>query len=304
MLGKVLATCTVLFFFAIFSMGHSSALSTQNIAIGPSITHKNLSAGSVNSGILNISNKGKLGYSYRVYASPYGIQSETYQPVFKKLPGFTDITKWFSFQSTSGSLLPGQTSQLNYKISIPSGTPPGSYYAAVFAQTGPALEQTQNSAQVNVEERVGSLFYINVNGQAYQNGQVNSWSVPFFQSSQIYGNLELKNTGKLYFVSTVNVNFKDILGNIKYQYQTQKIVIPQAIRNIQPVWPKPPIFGLYKVSGTATVYGQKYLTSRYVLIISPGLRLVFIFILVAIIIYLSIQNVLVNVLKGRGHDKK
>jgi hypothetical protein len=281
----------------------ASADSNQNIGIAPAIISKGLDPGSSTSDSLDITNFGVSSYSYTIYASPYGAASENYQPVFKKLPGFTTISSWFSFENDRGYLAPGQTAVINYSINVPLGTAPGSYYAAVFAETSSSAQPAKKD-QVQLVQRVGTLFYINVTGKAYENGSINSWHVPLFQSSPVVGSLKLANGGKLYYVSNVSVNFRDILGNVKYTFETQKIVIPKVVRNIPITWPKPPILGLYKVNGTVTIYGQKHLSTHYVFIMSDTVRWVFAIVIVSFIIYLGVQNIFINLYGSKSSKRQ
>ena len=272
----------------------------QNLILGPAIISKSIAPGSSSSAYVTITNQGGIGYPYSIYASPYGVQDETYKPIFKTLPGFSNISSWFSFNQTSGYLNPQSTNTIYYTISVPSGTAPGSYYAAVFTETHtPALTPSKTLVQLN--QRLGTLVYINVPGQAIQKGKVNFWQVKFLQSNQIQADLKLENDGKLYYISNINVNYSNVFGGLAYKFVAQKIVLPKVIRNIPTPWTDPPQLGLFKVDGSATIYGQQYLTTKYVLLMPIYLQVITLIVLILIVIFVIIK--IVKFVTRRKHTK-
>ncbi len=304
MRGKFI--CCLVVISGFLGLGFSSsaaAAPSVKIDISPTIISKNINPGQGISASLLLKNQGLEPFNYIIYSSPYGVKNETYQPVFEVLPGFANVSSWFSFNPSSGTLKPGEDSAIQYSINVPAGTSPGGYYAAVFAEINTrAIEPAKT--QLQIRQRVGSLFYLTVNGKVYQKGKINSWHVPLIQSSPVTASLKLQNTGKLYYVSKVNVYFEDIFGHKRYSYSTQKIVIPKAIRQIAISWPNPPIFGLYKVTGSATIYGQKYLPTSYVLIVSTLTRWVLLFVLIGLALIFGLQNIIVSLLKNKPKKDK
>jgi hypothetical protein len=284
-------------FGSLFFTSRANAEGGQSITIGPSIINLALKPGTTTSSSLSVINGGSEGYSYTLYASPYGVNSQNYQPSFKSLPGFANISSWFKLSSSSGYLNPGQSLSLDYSISVPANTAPGSYYAAIFAESGKQVPKSAKT-QVAISQRVGSLVYINVSGNALERGSISSWGINFFQTPQVKANLKLSNSGKLYYVSNINVYFRDILGGVKYHFISQKIVIPKVVRSIPVVWPDAPAIGLFKANGTVTIYGQKRLVSHYFLVLSTTAKIVIGLILLVIILSFSIFNSLVAVRKS------
>jgi hypothetical protein len=288
----------------VFSPSRAAAsLPVQNISITPAIILKNLNAGQDNTGTLTIGNNGRQGYGFSISAASYGVQYGNYQPVFKTLPGYANITSWFSFSPATGFLPPGGNVTVNYSIDIPSNTSPGGYYAAVLAQTNKNTAATDKTA-IRIEQRVGSIFYLTVNGKVYEKGSINKWGASLLQSSPVGANLSLKDSGKLYYIAKVNVYFEDILGGVKYQFTTQKIVLPKVVRDIPVAWPNPPVIGLYKVRGNVTIYGLKQLPTRYILVVSTKARIIILIALIALLSLLGSQNIYQNIVKKKPKKSK
>lgn len=272
----------------------------QNLILGPAIVNKIINPGQSANGYITITNQGNYSYNYSVYATPYGVETENYKPIFKTLPGFSDISNWFHFSQSAGYLNPSSTNTINYSINVPPGTSPGSYYAAVFAETHiPYLTPSKTLVQLN--QRVGSLVYINVPGQATQKGKINYWHVKILQVHQVQADLKLENDGKLYYISNINVYFRNIFGGLEYKFVTQKIILPKVIRNIPVSWPDPPQLGLFKVNGIATIYGRQYLTTKYVLLMPIYLQIITLILLILVVLFVIIK--VVKLVLQRRHTK-
>jgi len=292
-----LSLITALIFSGLFLTSTVNAEAGQSITIGPSIVSLNLKPGTSTSADLSVINSGPVGYSYNIYALPYGVENQNYQPSFKNLPGFANITSWFNLSYSSGYLNSGQSLNLKYTVNVPKDTAPGSYYVAIFAESASRVPQLAKP-QVSISQRVGALIYINVAGNALEKGSISSWSISFFQSPPVKADLKLSNAGKLYYVSHINIYFRDILGGVKYRFVDQKIVIPKVVRNIPVVWPKAPSIGLFKANGTVTIYGQRKLVSLYFLVVSTTAKIVIGLIFLMIILFFAIWNSLATVSKS------
>lgn len=267
------------------------SMPTQNLIIGPAIVHKTILVGTSQSGSITIANQGKTSYSFTLYSTPYGMQNANYHPLFIALPGFANITSWFHLDLAKGFLSPGSADTIKYSINVPTGTAPGSYYAAIFAQTQTSLFIPSKNV-LQLSQRVGSLFYINVPGKVNQGGSINQWRLNIMQPPSVKGSLSLKNTGKLYYIANINVNFSNLLGKTEYKFYTQKIIVPRIIRSIPINWPTAPSFGIFKVTGSVTIYGQRSLGTKYILVMSKEVSW-----LMGIMLILILLFVIINLVK-------
>lgn len=270
------------FFAAIFSValivavassfsGYASADAAQGgLSISPTSYDIGVKPGSTYTGTILVLNQGTTAFSYTIYASPYNVTGEDYTPVFTAEPNAPSVNKWFSFGITDGSLNPGAQTNVPYTLTIPTGTPAGSYYAVAFAQTS----APKGAGSITIQKRVGTIFYLRVAGPASLKGNIVSWSVPWLQNYPLTAMLRMGNTGTLNYKANVNITFSDIFGGTKYQFNRDPEILPEKIREIPVPWQDGARFGLFKVSGTVQYNGiTSRLATRYVFIASGFMRL-------------------------------
>lgn len=274
-------------FFSLLSLPVKASPRIQNITLSPTHVDAQYRPGSVNTGTIQITNLGTTAYTYRVYAAPYSVEDEQYTPNFSPQLGTPDVSAWFSFTPSHGYISPDQSVNINYTVNIPTDARAGSYFSAVFAQT----TSPPSSQGVALDERVGAIFYIVVPGKLKQSGNYLSWEANIFQTPPVNTTLKLDNTGSEYYYSDIHFSVADILGNNKYSLETKKHILPQTIRAITLTWPNAPAFGLFKLSGSATIFNQTVkLPTRYVLVMSSSIKIGIIATVLAIGLFLTFRE--------------
>lgn len=264
-----------------FSSVDAWAAPAQVLTISPADVNTVLQPSSVNNGSFEVIDQGKTGYSFQVYATPYNVKGEDYEPGFSYLPGAPNVASWFHFSTTKASIAAGQASLINYSITVPANTPAGGYYAVAFAQT----EFPKAANAVTVNERAGVIFYLEVAGPVVEKGQLLSWQVKFLQTPPLSASIRLNNTGSIHYFTNIHLNVRDILGNLKYSVGTQKALLPQTVRLVTLSWKDSPGIGLFKVNGTASVFNKTMsLPTRYVLVMSPVIQILLVLIVAALVI--------------------
>jgi hypothetical protein len=252
------------------------------LTVSPATVRPTIPAGSSASGSFQIVNQGQSSYPVQVYSAPYSIHNEEYNPEFTPIAGKPNPADWFRFTVSQSDLKQNQSVTVGYTVSVPAGTQPGGYYAVAFVEA----KGQQNGAGVVINQRVGEIFYIHVPGKVREAGKVDTWDSPFWQKPPILATLKLENSGGIDYDSTVHLTVSDLFGNAKYSLSTQKEVLPQTVRHIPITWDKAPAFGLFKVSGTATVFGKTVsLPAKYVLVISQKVRIILLCIVGVLIAY-------------------
>lgn len=292
----ILTTLSFVIATLILPASITHALSSgESLGIFPSKVIEYIKPGSSYSGSVVINNLGSNPYVFSSYSTPYNVIDEDYDPSFIKIPGKPDIAKWFYTSPSGGLLNPNGAATIHYKITVPKTALPGDYYAALFAQTN-SIGQTKSKSSLAINERVGTIFYIQVSGPVSQRGSLDSWQSNFLQKPPISARLKLKNNGNVFYISNINIYFQDIFGNTKYTYNAQSIVLSNTTRLINITWPHSPSFGLFKVKGYVTIYGTIQLKTKYILVISPIIRII-----IAVIVCLIILSLF---LKSKKQDDK
>ncbi len=256
---------------SIFAEETPQTLST-GITISPTSVDEEISAGKNYSGKVMVINQGKVGYKYKVYATPYSVNGEDYSPAFTPIPGARDVTKWFTLKgNTDGYLKPDAQENISYTVDVPNDTPAGSYTAVIFAETS---NDVSGGAGVVTKKRVGTIFYINVPGQADKRGSIASWSVKVLQNAPLTMTYRLANEGSLSYRANVKISVSDMFGNKKFVSDRNPAVVPQKIRKEEIKWENGGTFGLFKVNGEVKIYDQTHaLPTKYVLVASASMRI-------------------------------
>lgn len=279
----------VVLFLTLGFYSASSYASIQQIAITPTEEHITLSAGSSYSGSFNVVNQGSSNFTYNVFTAPYYVKGINYTPEFTLLPGAPVVTKWLTLSSGGGILQAGQSSRVNFKLQIPSSTPAGGYYLAVFAET-----KNQISKQgLAINSRVGILFYINIPGNVINKGNLLSWKSALLQYPPLTSFISIRDSGDLNFETQINYKISDLFGGTKYSLIGQKNMLPKTIRLITLPWDKTPSLGIFKLSGSVTILNHTTkLQSKYVIVISRGLRIILLVSLGILMLLLVVHNLL------------
>ena len=241
----------------------------QAITITPTSIDKVINPGQTIKGQTQVLNQADSPFDYKVYATPYSVTGEEYDPSFTPLPGATNVASWFTLKTAKTRLEPYSTSTLDYTISVPAGTKPGGYYAVIFAET----QSTAEGTGVTTQKRVGTIAYIRVAGDVVEQGSVASWLVPWYQHPNLTQTVRIANTGSAHFAATIKTTIKDVFGNTKFRYTQKRNVLPEKVRRVSIEWEKTPALGLFKVDGSVEMLGKNTpLTSKYVLIISNEIQ--------------------------------
>lgn len=250
----------------LFSANLFAAPVPQDITLSPTSAAIQVYPGKTKGGTFRIINQGQTTYTFKVYATPYSVTDEAYTPDFSNSLQLGDITKWFIISPTQATVEPGESKTIRYSITPPVTTPPGGYYAAVFAEA----KRPASGSSVVVTQRVGELFYLQIGGNAIENGSVKAWDVPWFQLPPLMATLELKNSGTVHYFAPHTITIKDIFGNKKYEYSSVKAVLPSTARKIPLTWADTPLLGLFVVSGSVQIYNKvETLPDKIVFVIAP-----------------------------------
>lgn len=271
---------SLMLFAAVSFTGGLAHAAPQSITMTPTSVSPVIKPGSVYKGSLQVLNQGGTAYTFQVYSAPYHVKGEDYTPDFTALPTAPNVKSWFKFSTTGGHVNPGQSITVNYAISMPANTPPGGYYAVVFAQT-----KYPKTASITLNERVGEIFYIQAAGPVTKQGELVSWQSAIFQKPPLTAVMRLENSGGIHYPAAIQVDVRDVFGRSKYSLSTTKEVLPQTIRRVTVSWSKAPSLGIFKVTGTVSFLNQhKTLPTKWVFVMSQTVRLVLLGLLVLIIL--------------------
>ena len=272
-----------------------------SISISPVNKVLQLSANSVYDDKFSVSNNGGNDMTFEVYASPYSYTySETqdsYQLGFTRENTYTQITRWITFKNTNGeyskkatyTAKPGESVEVEYRISTPESIPAGGQYAVLFAHT--LSNSTTNG--IKTEASPGLVVYGRAEGESIIKSTISDLNVTDKtmvegeEKRLISGTSKVKNDGNVDFTASGKLKVSGIF-NIAY-YETpanstkaRVSVIPESELEVTDVWENTPYFGLFNVSWTVTAGGSEETFNKMVLIM-PAPIIVLIIILLTIL---------------------
>lgn len=241
-----------------------STAAEERITMSPSTTSLKVDAGQTISSTMKVVNDGDVAYGFSVYARPYGVINEQYEPNFASQNANASIYKWVQFDQTKYQIEPGQSVEVKYTIRVPADATPGGHYGVLFAETD---EKGVEGTGVARKKRVGNLLYVTVNGTYETAGAFKEFVLPFWQTSApLVSSVRIENTGNVDFRAKVSTVAKDLFGQTKYSYTGDPIALPDTTRLMEMKWEKAPNFGFFKIDQSVEFLGQVHKNTGYVLI--------------------------------------
>jgi len=237
---------------------------TESITASPSSETFDINAGDTKRSSMKIINDGQVAYDFIVYARPYSVINENYDPNFSTVKTNTNVHKWVQFDKTKYRLEPGQKATVTYTILVPADAAPGGHYGVIFAET---QQREIGTTGVSRQKRVGNLVYARVNGKVQESGKFEEFIMPFWQrKSPVISSARVTNTGNVDFDTDVRTVAKDMFGRTKFTYTGDPVVLPDTTRLVQMNWDKAPNFGLFRVSQNVAFLDQKHANSGVILL--------------------------------------
>lgn len=244
----------------------------DSIALSPVSQRFELKAGDQAANKLTVINDGDVDAIFVVYARPYSIKNESYEPEFQKTSKSTDIFQWIEFDRTSYTLKAGEQVEIPYEFKVPVSAASGGHYAVIFVETQPEPGVTDSVIR---KKRIGSIVTATVDGELIKKGSSLETSIKFWQTAApLIAVGRVENTGNTDFQANATITVSDLFGSVKHSEAKDYVVYPDTIRRIPVEWQNAPWFGLFKVEYKAVVLDKTTLASQYVLMLPRWLAVV------------------------------
>jgi hypothetical protein len=219
----------------------ASAQRSTSITISPLRTEAEVAPGFIFSGNFTVINSGSDQQTIELSAETFNVTNQSYDYLFK---ADTPEASWVTFSKSTLVLQKDERTEIRYQVNVPQGAEPGGYYLALFATHSPS---TDSSAGIAPTERVASLLYLGVAGEASRAGkliQLNSPSVVF--TSTDWSAL-LQNTGTLHYRSKYTTATYTLFNQQLSSQEDSRLILPNSVRLIEGSFDKPDWLGIYKV---------------------------------------------------------
>ena len=268
-------------------MPAAPALAIQGIGVSPTSQTVELAPGASTSGTLTAINDGDTDVSYHVYATDYAVKNEDYVGVFTTGGGSKDTSAatWFTLPTGAFTVRGHEEATVAYTLTVPKTAAIGGHYATVFIETIPPTGQ--QGTYISRIQRLGSIFYITVNGALNISGSIASYSASILQTTTpIHADLRIQNNGNVHFIAEGTTQLSTLFGKSGKPASFHGEVLPGTTRHFAISMPSGPI-GIYHVVTTVKYAGQTTTLGRYVIEI-PLITLLVALISLAVLITVTV----------------
>jgi hypothetical protein len=164
------------------------------------------------------------------------------------------IRDYITFPSDTFTLDLGERARIPVTITIPPNAEPGGFYGSVLVST----DRTPNEADGNVSRspviaRVGSLFFVTVQGDVERGGITKSISTVgdtwWYEEGPINLGILYENTGSVHLNPYGEVSIKNMFGEqVGFIELEPWFVLPKSLRNREITWDRELLLGRYTVT--------------------------------------------------------
>jgi len=141
----------------------------------------------------------------------------------------------------------------------------GGHYGAIFIETVPPAGK--GAAFVSRVERIGTLFYLTLNGDLNLKGSIESLKVPWYQAvTPVLGTLRIRNDGNTHFVAEGTAQLSSPFGKTGQAIPFKGAVLPGTVRRFDLKLPSSTPIGLYKVTATVKYLDREEAVSAWMLL--------------------------------------
>jgi hypothetical protein len=282
--------CTAVVVGGVVSAQDVSQENAERITLSPALSRPSTAeTGSVFSGSLKIINDGTVDYDFTLYARPFSVKGEQYEPNYDEVTTRTEAYQWVQFEKTKFHLKAGERVDVTYSVTVPSMATPGGHYAVLFAETQPTNGATESVVR---KKRVGSLLYMTVSGDIKEKGSLVGVDAQGVQTKKpIRANLRVKNDGNVHYMANIRAYYQDLFGAKKFQLNQEAMVLPETVRAIPMTWESAPYFGIFKTGGTVEFLGKtEKLPQKYIVLIPKSLIVTLSGVALLAVVYLVVKR--------------
>lgn len=269
-----IAVSTGISLFGLQSISSADS-SLESITLSPASKTYKVDPGQTFDDSLTVLNDGNTAYDFIVYASPYSVESGSYdKPNYTETTVRSDAYTWVSFPKTTWRIEAHQTLKIPFAVNVKKNASPGGHYGVLFVEIQPK-ESSSGDTTLTRKKRVGTVIYATVSGDVNLKGQIVDVDIPWFQSrAPVNVTSSVQNLGNSDFVTKVTYEASDVFGTLKFRTEGEYVVLPSTTRDIVMSWDKATWFGLFKVRVTTAFLETTNMKEVYVLVMPIWLVLI------------------------------
>jgi len=300
---KILASVVLMFSFLIIILPNNvGAFSTEktgtsnqgDFAISSGKMEINLDAGEGTKKTISITNRTGSESKFKIEVEDFGPSNDGSNSTqfYGDKAGPYSLRNYLKPELTEFTLKQGEKANLDIAIDVPGNAPAGDLYGSVMvtrlANIGESTTE-KIGGNVGLNSRLGVLFFVRVNGNIKESGQIKNFFAgnKFYFNGPIELNYAIKNTGNVYIKTNGSITVTNIFGSKTDELKVdQNIILPNSSKEIKTSWARKFMFGRY----TATLdlgSGIEKQTTNFWVIPAPVIIIIFLVIVALIAIAIS-----------------
>ncbi|EKE04992.1 MAG: hypothetical protein ACD_19C00426G0014 [uncultured bacterium] len=204
-----------------------------------------------------------------------------------------EVNDWIKLPYEKASIASGDVLRVNFKVTVPKGTPAGGRYVAIiFEQTGQLNQTSETETQSAVSPRIVGLLSIRVNGPVIESSFVDVFKTPkFLEFGKIPVDFTIVNKGGYHISPKGQITLTNWFGReVERVTIENKNIFPNAERLYETKIGQTWMFGRYNVGLTANYgdTGKTLIANSFVWVIPVTLIAIIIFsaLIIILIAYL------------------
>lgn len=256
LLKRLVISLSAVSLVLIFGVAQAQTSQLEGIQISPLTFDYEIAPGGSESSAIYITNKSTTDdLVYTTETEDFKNTSQEGAPSFEGVASDDEVSSladWIEVTSNpEGTLKPGATVQIDFKINVPTDAEPGGHYAALFAKQVKALEGDET--EVGVLSRVGALILVSVPGDVTKTATITEFNPPkIVWWGPIDLSMIVENTGTVHYDSQGTVSIDPLLGKTGEIDMGTHTILPKNTRLYEGTWQNKIPFGYYKLTAIAT----------------------------------------------------
>lgn len=224
----------------------------HDFAVSSGRVDLSLNAGEQNIQKVTVMNRMGEESRFKVAVEDFGVSDENgVAKFFGDDIGPYSLKNYLKPEINEFTLKHGDQITFDVVVNIPKEAPPGGLYGAVLISNIPIIpEKTSEKieGQMGIESRIGVLFYVRVNGQLVEDGELKTFSTEksFFTDPNVKFNFNFENKGNIHLKPSGKITITNMLGTQVGQVKIDPyFILPKSTRILTKNWGQKFMLGKY-----------------------------------------------------------
>lgn len=249
-------------------------MKTSKFLITPMNQRVYLEPGQVYHGSIKVANPAaaESDFDFVAEVAPYKVIGEDYDVDLNTQSDWTKITNWITIENPTGTLVPNESRNIDFTITVPESVPGGAQHAVIIVRQDKDETVENGMLMENVFE-MASIIYADVAGETFREAKILENKIPSFATNpDVVVEAMLENRGNTYEDATITITAKNTLsGEVILPTEVDsgvyaEIVIPDTVRHATRKVDNLPALGVVHIEQTVVYGGETVYEARDVLI--------------------------------------